>query len=742
MSDTLEPPAKRARYDEPDGDVPGSPVDDMDDDFYDDTATAVEAAPHCVDAADAAQSSAAPPDVPANTTALHLPGLTLWNDSAEQKPSSEHTRLGDVDAFEDGEVSDSESLYNGTKSMEVVPAPTSGETAEAGQTGAPYTSYGEVPTNEAKAETITAQDSNAIDEGKAEFLRAAEANKGNAEAEWQLDSEQSDSSSDSSSEDSDDSDEEESDEGELLDPEEQVRRLMMEAGDEPGASGPIKVRTANEVVEVFEKPDITVTEETKKTELGTVESIVDNMVVIKANTSGDERVLESGSALCLADGTVIGKVAETLGRVQEPRYSVGFNDAAEIGKLGITKDTTIYYVDEHSTFVFTEPLKSQKFTDASNLHDEEANDVEFSDDEKEQEFKRRQKELKRARQEAKVEAGQESTDKLANPANNGVSSIPQPAPYTGGGLNYGSDDDDDLGMYRPLARPEHFEDIVGAGAPLEDRSHVRRGNMRGRGGWPDRGRGFRGRGGGGGPGRGGPDAGGRGNFRGGLRGRVPTGPASHQIPAGPSDRGGRHHDNGHRGRGAPHKGNRAASSASPNRQGRGKSPNPPGRGGRVQQQASPSRGHRPGRKKDRHAASPANAPVSPVPVSTTSSAYAQNATLNSGSWAMPPAPVTPQPPYPYGALHPTIPAGAYLNPTFYGQPAAASNPQQPPQPNMAEQWARWFQVAAAMSQNPAQAAPQPAPSASVPQQANAPPNGTSSLEDILRVLGREGPQYR
>jgi H/ACA ribonucleoprotein complex non-core subunit NAF1 len=65
-------------------------------------------------------------------------------------------------------------------------------------------------------------------DGKAEFLQAAEANKDNQNAEWQLDSDASDSGpSDSSS--SDDSDDDGSDDGELMDPEEMVRLLMAES---------------------------------------------------------------------------------------------------------------------------------------------------------------------------------------------------------------------------------------------------------------------------------------------------------------------------------------------------------------------------------------------------------------------------------------------------------------------------------------------------------------------------------
>ncbi|KAF2200567.1 hypothetical protein GQ43DRAFT_373529, partial [Delitschia confertaspora ATCC 74209] len=103
----------------------------------------------------------------------------------------------------------------------------------------------------------------------------------------------------------------------------------MEDDDEGGAAGPAKLKTTNEIEETFEKPDIKVTPDMKITDLGTVESVVGNMVLIKAKVSGDYMVLDSSSALCLADRTVIGQVSETIGRVQEPRYSLGFSDASE-----------------------------------------------------------------------------------------------------------------------------------------------------------------------------------------------------------------------------------------------------------------------------------------------------------------------------------------------------------------------------------------------------------------------------
>lgn len=58
--------------------------------------------------------------------------------------------------------------------------------------------------------------------------------------------------------------------------------------------------------------------------------------------------------------------------------------------MGLEVNTPVYYIQNLVHVVFTEPLKAQKGSDASNLHDEEVgeNEAEFSDDEKEAEHKR------------------------------------------------------------------------------------------------------------------------------------------------------------------------------------------------------------------------------------------------------------------------------------------------------------------------------------------------------------------
>lgn len=345
------------------------------------------------------------------------------------------------------------------------------------------------------------------------FEELAEANKSNAEAEFEIDSSpyestSSDVSTDtSSSEDSgDDSD---ADDYEMLSPEEEARRLLAEDGgaEEKPTSGVL--RTLNEKPdEVVPKPQVDVTADMKIEELGCVENVVENSALVKANTSGEYQVLESGSVLCLEDRSVIGVVAETLGRVQQPYYSVRFTNAAAIKEAGIVQSTKVFYVAHHSTTVFTQPLKAYKGSDASNLHDEEVGDdeLEFSDDEAEAEHKRQVKLQKRARYEAKhgqehgVLGAPQQRPRLPNNHPNGhLNAWPEHPPNPAEpSLNYddaGADSDD---LYTPLARPSNLHEIMARkGVPGE--VHVSRGNgnrgSRGRGrGDRSGGRGGRGRG--------------------------------------------------------------------------------------------------------------------------------------------------------------------------------------------------------------------------------------------------------
>lgn len=348
-------------------------------------------------------------------------------------------------------------------------------------------------------------------------------------AEWEVDSSpyvssDSDDSSDTTSDDSDDADGDYA----MLNPEEQARILMAgdgasdDEGDKKGKTDGGHLRTANEKIEeVIPKPDIVVTEEMKIEELGIVEGVVEKTVLVRAKVSGEYQVLESNSLLCLEDRTVVGVVAEPLGRVEQPMYTIRFTNDDAIKEAGLSeRGTKVFYVPQHSTFVFTQPLKAVKGSDASNFHDEEVGDeeMEFSDDEQEAEHKRQMKMKRQGRRDEQSGGRGRGRGGRGNYQRGGRQDYRAPSSDSGstygngpGGISYDDVPDGPDEGYTPLTRPANLNELM-AGVqrePMEgshyagdhfDRGHSDAGRGRGRGrgrGDRDRRGGRGGRGGGG-----------------------------------------------------------------------------------------------------------------------------------------------------------------------------------------------------------------------------------------------------
>ncbi|KAL4909635.1 Gar1/Naf1 RNA binding region-domain-containing protein [Aspergillus multicolor] len=424
-----------------------------------------------------------------------IPGLSLVNDGLNQNQTSQNPGANENSNTADAMIISTETtketqpatVQNGSETkIEEKPEPAVGGTdameveQELKQPQGESGVDGEVESNHAA--TGTSGTENATAEGAA----AGQAEQEEEEhPEWELDSDPYESSSDSSDSDSsDDSDEDE--DYPILSPEEQARILMQgelgsdDEGDGKGKAG-APLKTANEVVEeCLPIPDITVTPEMKIVLLGNVEAVVENTVLIAANVTGEYQVLESGSLLCLEDRRIAGVVSETLGRVENPLYTVRFPTTAEVEERGLSKGAVVYYVVDHSTFVFTQPLKGLKGSDASNFHDEEVaeDEVEFSDDEQEAEYRRK---LKQKRQERKSK-NQDGGPKAAR-------GPPGPSKLSHSELNY----DDNEDGYTPLARPKNLHEMMRQEAPVENDGFNRNPGFGGRG----RGRGGRGRGRGG-----------------------------------------------------------------------------------------------------------------------------------------------------------------------------------------------------------------------------------------------------
>lgn len=483
MDCSSPPPAKRVKLDMP---TEERPFDDGDSLYGSDSAEKVIPMQH-------GESPRAPKQIPPPAQAISpIPGLGLLHTSppalhSDTASKNNHFTNPHHDSMNLGQVShsavedDFADIYGETDELYHQPAgqQSSAMVEESRENVATTVDELKKP----KAETSSSK----YDK---EFLEAAKANKDDQSAEWRFDPSDADSSdsSESSSSDEDSSEEEDdSTEGyQLLSPEEQARILMQDIGDDDVAaetSGPL--RTINERdEEIPPKPQIEVSSDMQITKLGQVENIVEGKVVIKADTSADYKILKLGSALCLEDRTVIGVVMDTLCSVRAPRYTVGFANPDEITQLGISDGTTIYFVNGHSTFLFTEDVRGIKGTDASNFYDEEAQEVEFSDDEKEGEYKRSLKQAKQARKEAR--------NGVAASANHERHPDSMSLATTGTGINY--DNEEDPQMYRRLPRPDNLHRMTPLNEPVESTHNRHGGRGRGRGDARGRQRGGRGRG--------------------------------------------------------------------------------------------------------------------------------------------------------------------------------------------------------------------------------------------------------
>ncbi|RYC61855.1 hypothetical protein CHU98_g4364 [Xylaria longipes] len=354
----------------------------------------------------------------------------------------------------------------------------------------------------ALAETIGAIPSEP--DNVAQVGEALEDNNGNAEEEhpeWEVDSSPYVSSSESSSSDDSEDDSDDEKDYKILGPEETARILMeMDGGsDDEGdgkgkGSGSGQVRTKNEIPDtIIPRPDVDIKPEMEIVELGVIEHFVGNTAVIKANTTGEYQVLDTGSVLCLEDRTVIAALADVIAAVREPRYTAGFASEEEIKSFGLETGTKVFYPPALANLGLTQMLKANKGTDASNWHDEEVaeDEIEFSDDEKEAEHKRQLK--------AKKRGARGGRDGAANRGGRDDATT-QGASAPSNGLKYDDEDDED-GPYRPLARPLGYgqsQPSQGSNEPSSSHGGAYRGNrgdFRGRGGRGRGGRGNRGRGG-------------------------------------------------------------------------------------------------------------------------------------------------------------------------------------------------------------------------------------------------------
>ncbi|XP_022970813.1 H/ACA ribonucleoprotein complex non-core subunit NAF1 [Cucurbita maxima] len=171
--------------------------------------------------------------------------------------------------------------------------------------------------------------------------------------------------------------------GEELDEEE-------EAGPE---GGPISSKNELKVLPPVPQVHATLQPHHQMVPVGVVLSIIGSQVIVEGVEKHNP--LNEGSILWLTVArSPLGLVDEIFGPVKNPYYSVRYNSESEV-PTGISSGTHVSFVLEFADYVLNNKDLYKKGYDASGANDEEVSDNEFSDDEKELEFKKMQKLAKR-----------------------------------------------------------------------------------------------------------------------------------------------------------------------------------------------------------------------------------------------------------------------------------------------------------------------------------------------------------
>ncbi|ODQ82323.1 hypothetical protein BABINDRAFT_31747, partial [Babjeviella inositovora NRRL Y-12698] len=130
----------------------------------------------------------------------------------------------------------------------------------------------------------------------------------------------------------------------------------MHDDDDDEISGPI--RSKNEMDEKAPSipEDYAIDPNTPLELVGEITALVESSVIIKANVSGEFRILKDNSMLCFEDRTVLGPLFETFGRLQAPVYRVKISEE-KFEQLKDRKGQRVYYVVPDSQFVYTDGIK-------------------------------------------------------------------------------------------------------------------------------------------------------------------------------------------------------------------------------------------------------------------------------------------------------------------------------------------------------------------------------------------------
>ncbi|XP_053610261.1 H/ACA ribonucleoprotein complex non-core subunit NAF1 [Plodia interpunctella] len=193
------------------------------------------------------------------------------------------------------------------------------------------------------------------------------------------------------------------------------------SGDEDtaGRSGKVEIPKVHGELELDDLPpieDLAISLPSQETtKIGTITSIVDRLVIVRAFP--ETPAVDLDSVLFLDNGAkTLGKVFDVFGPVTEPHYCVRFNSAEHVAARGVRVGADAYIAPRtaHTSYVFLSELMKVKGSDASWLHDVEPppSQIEYSDDEEE---RRANRERKEQRQRQREDTGGETSINKRNP---------------------------------------------------------------------------------------------------------------------------------------------------------------------------------------------------------------------------------------------------------------------------------------------------------------------------------------
>ncbi|XP_016412072.1 H/ACA ribonucleoprotein complex non-core subunit NAF1-like isoform X3 [Sinocyclocheilus rhinocerous] len=168
---------------------------------------------------------------------------------------------------------------------------------------------------------------------------------------------------------------------------------------------PAPLKTQDELLiddlPVVENLFISLPEDTEMEPIGTISSIVEQLVIVESYRNTPP--LHENSVLFTKNRNSVGKIFEVFGPVCQPYYALRFNSHDDIDQKDLKIRDVVYFapkIKDFTDYIFTERLQRTKGSDASWKNDQEPppEALDFSDDEQERLAKQKLKEQKRRQQ--------------------------------------------------------------------------------------------------------------------------------------------------------------------------------------------------------------------------------------------------------------------------------------------------------------------------------------------------------